>query len=264
MPEGDTVYVAAGRLHGALAGQRLQRTDFRVPRFATSDLSGQLVREVVPRGKHLLFRTDGEITLHTHFRMDGRWDLYRPGARLRWPAHEIRVVLETEPWAAVGTRLGIVELLRTADEEEVLGHLGPDVLGPDWDPREAVRRLRLRPDRPVGEALIDQSVMAGPGNVYKSEVLFLRGVNPWIPVGDVADVEALVALTHRAMDANRTTGAQVTTGDTRRGRGRWVYGRAGDACRRCGTRIRRADQGGAADERVTYWCPHCQPAPGGE
>jgi endonuclease-8 len=259
VPEGDTVFVAARRLHAALAGERLLRTDFRVPAFATSDLAGQRVREVVPRGKHLLFRTDGGITLHTHFKMEGRWDLHRPGTRWRHPRHHVRVVLETEPWVAVGTLLGIVELLRTEDEAAAVGHLGPDVLGPDWDPDEALRRLRLRPEREIGQALLDQTVMAGPGNVYKSELLFLRGLDPWMRVEDVADLPKLVDLTHRVMEANRATGRQVTTGDTRRGRDRWVYGRAGDPCRRCGTTIRSAGQGAEPEDRVTYWCPHCQP-----
>jgi endonuclease-8 len=261
VPEGDTVLVAARRLHAALAGECLRRTDFRVPAFATSDLSGQRVRDVGCRGKHLLLRTDGGITVHTHFKMEGRWDLYRPGARWRGREFEVRAVLVTDPWVAVGSRLGIVELLPTEQEPAALDHLGPDVLGPDWDPAEALRRLRREPGRPIGEALIDQTVMAGPGNVYKSEILFLRGVDPWTRVCDVSDLEGLVDLTHRVMDANRAAGRQVTTGDTRRGRDRWVYGRAGQPCRRCGTTVRSAPQGDAPTERITSWCPHCQPRP---
>ena len=261
MPEGDSVLVAATRLHAALAGERLVRTDFRVPAFATSDLSGQIVRAVTPRGKHLFLRTDAGLTLHTHLRMDGRWDLRRTGTGLSGRAGDVRVVLETAPWTAVGRRLPVVELLPTAREAEVTAHLGPDVLGPDWDPAEVLRRLRSRPDRPIGEALIDQRVMAGPGNVYKSESCFLRGVDPWTPVGDVADLDAMVSLVKRLMEANRSTGAQVTTGDTRPGRSRWVYGRGGEPCRRCGTPVRRGSQGPIAQDRVTYWCPSCQPPP---
>ncbi|HYT29216.1 MAG TPA: DNA-formamidopyrimidine glycosylase family protein [Actinomycetota bacterium] len=259
MPEGDTVHAAAARLNAALAGRRLTRTDFRVPAFAASDLSGQVLVEVVPRGKHLLFRTDAGITLHTHFKMDGEWRLHRPGERWRGPAHEIRAVLETERRVAVGVRMGVVELLPTREEHRVVGHLGPAVLGPDWDPGEVLRRLRERPERAIGEALIDQRVIAGPGNVYKSEVCFLRGVDPWTAVGAVADLGAMIGLIARLMEANRTTGRQTTTGDTRRGRGRWVYGRAGLPCLRCGSPIRRGEQGGPAEERVTYWCPSCQP-----
>ena len=259
MPEGDTVLVAARRLRAALAGERLLRTDFRVAKLATADLSGQVVTAVVSRGKHILLRTDLGITLHTHFKMDGSWHLYRHGERWRGRGQDVRVVLETDPWVAVGFQLGVVEVLATADEADAVGHLGPDVLGPDWDPEEVLRRLRAAPNRAIGESLIDQRVMAGPGNVYKSEACYLRGVDPWAPVGEVTDLPALVALVRRLMRANRATGRQVTTGDTRRGRKRWVYGRLGQPCRRCGTPIRARGQGEAGDERVTYWCPRCQP-----
>jgi endonuclease-8 len=259
VPEGDSVLVAATRLHAALAGDRLVRTDLRVPAFAASDLSGQTVTEVAARGKHILLRTDAGVTLHTHLKMDGTWRLRRPGEALGGPDHQIRAVVATERWVAVGFLLGIVEVLPTRDEDRVLGHLGPDVLGPDWDPEEAARRLGLRPERPIGDALIDQRVMAGPGNVYRSEICFLRGMNPWTPVRDVNDLDAVVALTKRLMEANRATGAQVTTGDTRPGRSRWVYGRGRRPCLRCGTPIRRGELGEAGEERVVYWCPSCQP-----
>jgi formamidopyrimidine-DNA glycosylase len=262
MPEGDTVFLAATRMHAALAGQRLVATDFRVPRFATADLSGQVVREVAARGKHLLLRTDAGTTLHTHFKMEGAWHLYRPGERWRGPDFQVRAVLRTEPWVAVGFRLAICELLPTASEHEVVGHLGPDVLGPDWDPAEAVRRLRADPDRAIGTALLDQRAIAGPGNVYKSEVCFLRGVDPWTPVGEVEDLEGMVDLMKRLMEANRTTGSQITTGDTRPGRTHWVAARTGKPCRRCGTPIGKADQPSDDGDRVTYWCPTCQPGPG--
>jgi endonuclease-8 len=262
VPEGDTVLVAATRLHAALAGDRLIRTDFRVPAAATTDLSGRVVLEVVPRGKHLLCRTDGGLTVHSHLGMDGRWDLRAQPARTGGTGHEVRCILTTDRWIAVGRSLRVVEVLPTADESRVVGHLGPDVLGPDWDREEVVRRLMERPERAVGEALVDQRVMAGPGNVYRSEVCFLRGLDPWTPVGSVADVAALVGLMKRLMEANRTTGAQVTTGDRRPGRSRWVYGRGGEGCRRCGTPIRRGEQGDAGRERVTYWCPSCQPGDG--
>jgi endonuclease-8 len=154
--------------------------------------------------------------------------------------------------------LGVVELLPTREEHRVLGHLGPDVLGPDWDPEEVVRRLGLRPERTIGDALLDQRAMAGPGNVYRSEICFLRGVDPWTPVKDVRDLFGVVALTKRLMEANRTTGTQVTTGDTRPGRSRWVYGRGRRPCLRCGSPIRRGELGDPGEERVVYWCPSCQ------
>lgn len=263
MPEGDTVLVACARLHAAMAGRVLTGTDVRVPAFATSDLSGQVLREVAARGKHLLFRTDAGFTIHTHFRMDGRFELRRPGQPPRGRMHQIRLILRTEPWVAYGRLLGLLEIIRTDEEQATLGYLGPDVLGPDWDPEEALRRLSADPSRPIGEALLDQRVMAGPGNVYKSEILFLRGVDPWTRVGDVRDLPALVSLTKRVMEVNRTIGEQVTTGDPRRGRSRWVYGRRGEPCSRCGTPIRSAEQGRETEERITYWCPSCQPRAAG-
>ena len=261
MPEGDTVHLTAARLHRALAGRILVPTDFRVPRFATADLAGQRVREVIARGKHLLLRTDAAVTLHSHLKMEGAWHLYRPGQRWRGPGFQVRAVLVTDPWTAVGFRLGICELLATNREHEVVGHLGPDVLGPDWDLDEAARRLRAEPARPIGVALLDQRAIAGPGNIWKNEICFLRGVSPWTPVAEVDDLEAILGLLKRMMEVNRSIGHQVTTGDRRRGRTHWVAGRGGEPCRRCATPIQRAFQSAGASERVTYWCPTCQPAP---
>jgi endonuclease-8 len=260
VPEGDTVWLAAKRLHAALAGQVLRRSDFRVPALATVDLGGRTVTAVVSRGKHLLARLDDGRTLHTHFRMDGTWHLYRPGERWRGgPDHQVRVVLETDAAVAVGYRLPVVELLPPGGEEAAVGHLGPDTLGPGWDLDEAVRRLRARPDREVAPALLDQRNLAGIGNLYKSETLFLRGVSPWTPVGEVRDLPALVALAQRLLHANREHAAQVTTGDSRPGRDHWVFERAGSRCRRWATSLRRVRQG--YHERISYWCPRCQ---GGE
>ena len=262
MPEGDTVWLAAQHLHQALAGSVLLGSDFRVPALATADLAGQLVLSVVPRGKHLLFRFENGLTLHTHFRMEGSWHLYRPG--VRWaggPEHEVRVVLSTESWVAVGYRLPVVELLATSDEAEAVGHLGPDLLADGFDHALAVQRLLAYPGRAIGEALLDQTNLAGIGNLYKAEVLFLSGVSPWCLVGSVPDITAMVVRAQKLLVANRSRAAQVTTGDLRPGRGTWVYGRAGRACRRCGTRIRSAEQGAAPYARITYWCPSCQPEP---
>ena len=254
MPEGDTVFHAARELRAALAGRVLTRSDFRVPRFAVTDLSGRTVTEVVPRGKHLLIRTDHGLTVHTHLKMEGRWRIAPASERLR-ESYRIRLILANGQWRATGYQLGIVELLPTAQEERITGHLGPDLLGPDWDQAEAVRRLSADPERSAGEALLDQRNLAGIGNVYKSEVLFLRGIRPWRPVGKIHDVDALVRLSHRMLNANKDRGQRVTTGDSRRGHETWVYGRRGQPCRRCGTRIRWAELG----DRITYWCPACQP-----
>ncbi|HEX2150028.1 MAG TPA: DNA-formamidopyrimidine glycosylase family protein [Actinomycetota bacterium] len=260
MPEGDTVFRAARSMHKALAGRMLTSTDFRVPQYATADLTGQIVTEVVPRGKHMLTRTDDGVTLHTHFKMEGSWHLYKPGTK--WgggPAHEVRVVLQNAEWSAVGYRLPIVQLLPTSDEDQAVGHLGPDLLGPDWDLDAAVTRLLDKPDTSIAEALLDQRNLAGIGNLYKAETLFLRGVHPWTPVAAVRDLPALVALAQKLLKANTRHWAQATTGNTARGQRHWVFERAGQPCRRCGTPILSAMQGDPAVERITYWCPACQP-----
>jgi endonuclease VIII len=265
MPEGDTVWLAARRMHDALAGRVLVRSDFRVPQLATVDLAGRTVTEVVSRGKHLLTRIDDDLTLHTHFKMDGSWHLYRPGAR--WaggPLSEVRLVLENPEWQAVGYRLPVIELLARTDESRAVGHLGPDLLGPDWDLDEAVRRLSEQPDREIGNAVLDQRNVAGIGNLYKMEVLFLQGVSPFTPVAAVRDLPRLVERAQRLLVANKDAPWQVTTGDGRRGHEHWVYGRAGRPCRRCGTRIEKAEQGEPGFERVTFWCPRCQPLGGRE
>jgi endonuclease-8 len=249
-------------MHDALAARALTRSDFRVPQLATTDLTGRTVHEVVARGKHLLARIDGDLTLHTHFRMDGTWHLYRHGSN--WtggPTHQVRVVLENADWQAVGYRLPVVELLPTADEQTVVGHLGPDLLGEDWDEDEAVRRLRTNPSREIGPALLDQRNLAGIGNLYKTEALFLAGVTPWTPVSDVPDLAALVNRARRLLLANRDHWQQTTTGSLRKGEDHWVFERSGRPCRRCGTRIRSAEQVEAEHPtygRLSYWCPTCQ------
>jgi endonuclease-8 len=263
VPEGDTVWLTARRLQDALAGRALTETDFRVPQHATADLRGHDVVEVVSRGKHLLTRIDGDVTLHTHLKMEGSWRLFRPGSR--WsggPAHQVRVVLSNTDWQAVGYRLGIVELIPTSDERRVLGHLGPDLLGPDWDEGEAVRRLIADPDREVAQALLDQRNLAGIGNLYKAETLFLSGITPWTRVGDIADVGAMVRRARKLMLANRDHWQQSTTGSLRRGEEHWVFERTGRPCRRCGTPVRSASQGEPPKDRLTYWCPTCQAGPG--
>ncbi|MFC5663768.1 DNA-formamidopyrimidine glycosylase family protein [Kitasatospora misakiensis] len=266
MPEGDSVYRAAARLHETLAGQVLTTAELRVPAHATAALAGRRVLEAVPRGKHLLTRLEGGTTLHTHLRMDGRWAVFGPGERWTGGPHaQIRAVLGTERGTAVGYRLPVVELLRTADEPRAVGHLGPDLLGPDWDPAEAVRRLLAHPARPLAEALLDQRNLAGIGNVYANELCYLAGVTPWTPVGELASPDRLVTRAHQLLDANRLRSGHITTGDTRRGHQHWVYDRAGRPCPRCGTLVLTAHHGTPPQDRPAYWCPYCQrgPAPAG-
>jgi endonuclease-8 len=257
VPEGDVVWFTARRLHEALAGQVLTRSDFRVPRYATVDLRGQQVTEAVARGKHLLIRTGNDLTVHTHLKMDGSWRVSPLGTPLT-QGYKIRLVLANDRWQAAGYLLGVTEVLPTAREDQVIGHLGPDLLGQDWDAALAVSRLARDADKPIGEALLDQRNLAGAGTVFAAEMLFLRGIDPWRPAGEVKDLHALVDLGHRLLDANKARPGHVTTGDTRPGRERWVYGRAGKPCRRCGTPIRRGEQGPPGQERLRFWCPNCQ------
>ncbi|MBA8793455.1 endonuclease-8 [Friedmanniella endophytica] len=261
MPEGDTVWLSCRRLHAALAGQVLTRCELRVPQLAEVDLTGTAVREVVSRGKHQLIRFADGTTLHTHFRMEGSWRIYPHGRR--WsggPGHQIRAVLGTSTLDAVGWRLPVVERLPTAAEDEVVGHLGPDLLGPDWDLAEAVRRIRVHPERSVGEALLDQRNLAGIGTLYRAEVLFLQGIHPRTPVEAVPDLERICVRARQLLSANRTRWEQSTTGDLRPGRQHWVFERPGQPCRRCRTPIRTEEFGPLGQERRSYWCPHCQPA----
>ena len=247
-------------MRGHLVGRTVVRSDFRVPQLATADLVGRSITAFDSYGKHMLTRFSGGLTLHTHFKMDGAWDLYRTGAPWRSPAWQARVVLETDRWVAVGFSLPVLDLLARHEEQGVVGHLGPDPLR-NWDEYEALHRLRAATGRSIADALLDQRVIAGLGNVYKSEICFLRGVHPDTLEEDVGDLRAVVALAKRLLDANRTTGRQITTGDMRRGRTSWVYGRAGRPCRRCGTTISRSEQSSHGTDRVAYWCPSCQRSP---
>jgi endonuclease-8 len=262
MPEGDTVWLTARRLGQALAGRPLAVSDFRVPALATVDLRGRTVTEVLARGKHILIRLDEDLSVHSHLRMDGSWYVSRSGhPPRRHPQHMIRVQLGNADWLATGYRVHDLKVLPRSAEGEFVGHLGPDLLGPDWDADRAVANLRRDADVSIGEALLDQRNLAGIGNLYKSEVLFIERVHPWTPVRDVPDLERMVATALRLMHANREHPEQSTTGLTGRGRDHWVYGRTGEACLRCRTPIERAEQGIPPRARSTWWCPTCQPGP---
>ena len=257
MPEGDTVWLTAKRLNEALAGEVLTGCDLRVPAFATVDLSGDVVDEVVSRGKHLLHRI-GEFSIHTHLKMEGSWHLYRPETPWRRPAWQARAVLSTAEWVTVGFSLGVTEVVRRDDEDSVVGHLGPDLLGPDWRVDAALENLARDPAVPIFVALLDQRNLAGLGNEYVNELCFLRGVLPTTPVGET-DLPAMVALGSKLITNNRERVDRTFTGDTRPGQGSWVYGRGGRPCRRCGTRIRRGELGPTPlIQRITFWCPRCQ------
>ena len=261
MPEGDTVWNTARVVERALTGETLTGSDFRVPQLATTDLAGWTVAESASRGKHLLLRLTRDeraMTLHSHLRMDGAWRAYAPGER--WagrPAHLIRVVLRAVKSVAVGYHLHEIALIPTAEEESLVGHLGPDLLGADWDPDEAVRRISEKPEVSIAEALLDQRNLAGVGNLYKAETLFMRGLWPWTPVSAVKDLDGTVRMAQKLVASNKGRWTQTTTGSLRRGQTSYVYGRRAQPCRRCGSAIQKAEQ----DDRVTYWCPRCQPEP---
>src|ERR1700752_329526 len=174
MPEGDTVWDTAAVLRERLAGRPLTRRDIRVPRFATVDLTGQVVDEVLSRGKHLFIRV-GRASIHSHLKMDGTW---RVGDRPVRVYHRSRIILEANGLRAVGADLGVLEILERDRDGDVVAHLGPDLLGEDWDHAHAAANLAAGPDRPIGEALLAHRVLAGIGNVYRNELCFVSGYLP--------------------------------------------------------------------------------------
>ncbi|MFF0635686.1 DNA-formamidopyrimidine glycosylase family protein [Nocardia sp. NPDC004151] len=254
MPEGDAVFHTAARLRKALDGKVLTRSDFRVPRYATLDLRGQRVESVGTYGKHLFVRTP-ELSVHTHLKMEGEWRVFAPGQRWNRPGFTARLVLGTEDAEAVGFSLGLVEVLRRGEEHTVTDHLGPDLLGPEWDAAEAVRRLLRKPSTPIGVALLDQTNLAGIGNIYRSEICFLRRVHPVTPVGEVDDLPGLVEEAHRVlMQAAHEPPWRAL-----------AYGRQRRPCRRCGANlvVHLLGDDAHADraERGVYFCPRCQLQP---
>lgn len=260
MPEGDAVRRTAARLDKALAGQVLERAELRVPRFATVRLAGQTVAGTEVVGKHLLTRLVGgprPLTLHTHLRMDGSWATGSAGPRpIAGPQHQIRAWLVGQTGQAVGLLLGIVEVLPTAGEDRIVGRLGPDILAPDFDADAAAARLRDLGERPLAEALLDQQAISGLGTIWTAETAFAARVSPWTRCADVAALSAALVATRSQMQAS-----VVALG--RRDRPQmWVYGRQRYPCRRCGGPIRVGRIGKPPTDRVTYWCPGCQPGPG--
>ena len=273
MPEGDTIFRAARTLHRALAGSVVTSFESVLPALTRvhddAPITGRTIDLVEAIGKHLLMHFSGDLVLRTHMRMHGSWHIYRRGEAWQRPRGQMRVVIGTDTFEAVGFSVPIAEFLRGSElaRHVQLRQLGPDVLADDFDPAEAVRRLRAQAAMPVADALLSQRVLAGLGNVYKSEVLFLCRVNPFTVVSDVTDaqIDAIVETSRRLLRANVSEGlAPMTTySGYRRTSGRsdprerlWVYGRAGRPCRRCGTPIRLQKQGD--DARLTYWCPACQ------
>jgi endonuclease VIII len=249
MPEGDAVLRTARRLDAALTGQVLTRTDFRVPRFATADLAGETVAGTIARGKHLLTRIGEDWTLHTHLKMEGSWATLRPRQRWPKPVHTARVVLETAEAQAVGFSLGIVEILRRSEESEAFAYLGPDLLGPDWDEDEAVRRLLEHPDEPIFNAIRDQRNLAGVGTMWAAEVGFTMGVHPETAVAKVPDLLRTVRVARLKLQEAMRRRPLVNA----------VYGRSRATCPRCDGPVRRIEMGEEGRLRPAYFCPSCQP-----
>jgi endonuclease VIII len=272
VPEGDTIFRAAQTLHRALAGEVVTRFESVYPALTRihhdRPLTGRTIESVSSRGKHLLVAFSGDLTLHTHMRMHGSWHIYRPGERWRASADDMRVLIATAPYVAVGFNIPVAELLtaREISEHPSLSTLGPDLADPAFDRDEALRRLRALSDETVDDALLNQRALAGIGNVFKSEVMFVARVNPFATVAalgddqlarliDVALKQMAMSIGTREQTLSASTGRR-TTGSLNPMAKLYVYGRAGKPCRRCGTSILSNMTG--SDARRTFWCPRCQ------
>jgi endonuclease-8 len=275
VPEGDTIFRAAATLQRALGGHRVERFDSVFPALTRvhedHPFIGATIDRVYSRGKHLLMQFSNGFVLRTHMRMNGSWHIYRRGEKWQRPPRDMRVLVATAGYEAVGFDIPVAEFIkeRSLSKHAVLARLGPDVLDEAFDRDEALRRLTKRSTSEIAEALLDQQVMAGLGNVYKSEVLFMCGVNPFTPVASLTSdqVECIVDTGRKLLRVNVNsslapmttyTGYRRTTKRGDPGARLWVYGRGRLPCRRCGTAIKAKKQGTGA--RLTYWCPRCQPS----
>lgn len=275
MPEGDTIFRAARTLNRAMAGKAIVRFESVFPHLnrvhEDAPLTGRAIQAVRAAGKHVLMEFSGDLVLRTHMRMNGSWHIYRPGEKWQRPRRSMRIVIATTDFEAVGFDIAVAEMIRAKDvaKHEELRKLGPDLLGEQFDAQEAAYRIRERATSDVAEVLLNQRVLAGIGNVYKSEVLFACRVNPFATIAslDDAQIQCLVSTARKLLRTNVTEGLAAMTTYTgfRRTTGRsdpkerlWVYGRAGDPCRKCGTPISMRAQG--RDARLTYWCDKCQPS----
>jgi endonuclease VIII len=279
MPEGDTIHRAADTLQRAIGGQVVTRFESVLPKLNRVDvdrpLRGRTVERVEARGKHLLIWFSGDLVLRTHLRMKGSWHIYRPGERWQRPHHDMRIVIETPAMHAIAFSVPVAELVTASEllHTDVVRDLGPDPLTDHFRADDAIARMQARGDTEIADVLLDQAVIAGIGNVFKSEVLFGARINPFTLVNlltreQLAEIVAVAARFMRANVGAGATGGIVTYAGMRRTTGRadasaglWVYGRGRQPCRRCGTPISRQKQGPYA--RSTYWCPRCQPDPRG-
>ncbi len=260
MPEGDTIFRTAVRLREVLLGQEIQAASARESTWPPA-ITGSRVRDVESRGKHLLIHLDRPLTIHSHMGMTGSWHVYRPGETWRKPARRAAMVLNTPAAVAVCFSPKTLELLSELrlKRHPYLSRLGPDLLAAEWDPIDALRRFRPHAGTPLGEAVMNQTIVCGIGNVYKSEVLFLEQLNPFLPIGELPDADLLRVMQRaRKLMGDNLEGYPRRTRHALDGRRLWVYGRNDQPCFRCGTLIHMRRQGDLG--RSTYWCPDCQPA----
>jgi endonuclease-8 len=274
MPEGDTIFRSARALHQALAGRQVTLFETAYAPLASVDdqtpLTGRTIEQVESRGKWLLVHFSGDLILATHMLMSGSWHIYRVGERWKRARSHMRIVLGTADFVAVAFNVPVARFhtARTLERFAGVAGLGPDLLGRSFAVDEAGTRLLEHRSEEVGNVLLNQRVMAGIGNVFKSEICFACGVNPFRTVGTLRpqELECLLATARRFLAANVAdgsgdaivtyTGGRRTTGSSDPAARLWVYRRAGSSCRRCGTRILTRKQGLSA--RSTYWCPDCQ------
>ncbi len=256
MPEGDTIHRASREIAEVLEGRVPEEILTPHPRHGADHwperLAGRAVRSVDAHGKHLFIRFDGALTLHSHLRTTGAWGVHREGARWKRSPRRAWLVLRSRPWAVVQFDGPVLELVRDSRTrfDRKLVTLGQDVIGERFDEAAFLRRLRAEdPGREIADALLDQRVIAGIGNAWKSEACFAAAVDPWLPLAEVAD-ERVLAIVRFARAQMRESA------EGSRGRPRAVYRRVGMPCRNCGERIRARGQGEA--NRRTYWCPSCQ------
>lgn len=278
MPEGDTIFRSARALERVLSGKVVTGFDTNLAKLARvnddTPLIGRTIDKVESRGKWLLIHFSGDLILVTHMLMSGSWHIYRTGERWKMGRSRMRAVIRTADWEAVAFNVPIAEFFtaRTLERNSQIPKLGPDILSTSFTTDAGVERLVTcaseSPHAEVGNALLNQRVVAGLGNVYKSEVAFAAKVHPFRSMHTLThlEIERLVEFAHRYMQANinNGTGAIVTYSGNRRTTHAmdreerlWVYGRQGQECRRCGTAIMMRRQGSGA--RSTYWCPTCQP-----
>jgi len=259
MPEGDTVWRTAHRLNQVFSGRELARCDLRWPGLSTHVLSGTPTREVVPRGKHLLHRLESGWTIHSHLRMEGSWRIQPAAERAPAASPKLRAVLGTGAYTALGWSLGMLDVVRTADESSLVGHLGPDILGPDWDADRAAANVQAA-DATLAAALLDQTNLAGIGTMWASEGLFVTGLDPFASASSVAPtaLATLLNRTQQLMRASYASAAASSTGSQRLGQTTYVHGRRNQRCRRCGTLIAMRFTGPPTRERTIYFCPRCQ------